>query len=427
MEDLRQRLSRLGVIKGDAWKIGQQPAAVAPASIESLIEGQVREGKSGACFDVVRAFAPEMLQGELPLASWLALDTAVIARMGNLAPTSPIDTRRFVFLDTETTGLGGVATLPFMVGLGFFNTSDDFEIHQLFLRSPSEEAALLDAIHDIVGQDGGLVTFNGRSFDVPLLLNRYILARRSTHLGSLPNLDLLPPARRLWKRRLPSCALGALERDILGIPRTSEDIPGWLIPTLYQQYLQTGNAREMLRVFYHNEQDILSMVVLAARLTSTFGRPDIAELPADDRLSMARWYESRGLLAECEAAYRAALDEISETSLRQEALTGLAGLLKRSDRRSEAVQLWEYLADLRQDTTGHEELAKYYEWHDVDLPQALRWTEQGISLAEAWRPGLQRTEALCVLKRRHERLVRKITNRAQSSPDEPDPQPSAGM
>ncbi|MBN1312162.1 MAG: ribonuclease H-like domain-containing protein [Anaerolineae bacterium] len=406
-DDLRKRLSRLGVIKGDRWKA--KPAAPT-AGIEALIEGQVREGESGACFEVVRTYAPETLQGVLPLASWLALDAGMIARMGSLSLAHPIDIRRFVFLDTETTGLGGVGALPFMVGLGFFNASDDFEVHQLFLRSPSEEPAMLDFIHDMLWPDGGLVTFNGRSFDVPLLLNRHILARKSTQLGSLPNLDLLPPARRLWKRRLPSCALGALERDILAIPRTTEDIPGWLIPTLYQQYLQTGSAREMLRVFYHNEQDILSMVVLAARLASVFGKPDAAGLPADDRLSIARWYESQGMLAECETVYRIALDEMAEIEHRQEALSSLARLLKRAERRSEALPLWEYLADLKQDTTGHEELAKHYEWHQIDLQQALRWTQAGISLAETWRPGLLRTETLRALNHRHERLVRKITN-----------------
>jgi tetratricopeptide (TPR) repeat protein len=337
--------------------------------------------------------------------------------MGSLPP---IDIRRFVFLDTETTGLGGVGALPFMVGLGFFNASDDFEVHQLFLRSPAEEPAMLDFIHDMLWPDGGLVTFNGRSFDVPLLLNRHILARKSTHLGSLPNLDLLPPARRLWKRRLPSCALGALEKDVLGIPRTTEDIPGWLIPTLYQQYLQTGNAREMLRVFYHNEQDILSMVVLGARLAQTFGEPDIADLPADDRLSVARWYENQGMPAECETAYRIALDEISDIDQRQEALARLAWLLKRAERRPEAVPLWEHLADLKQDATGHEELAKHYEWHEVDLQQALQWTEKGIGLAETWRPGLVRTETLQALNHRHERLTRKIANKKNDGSVKPE-------
>jgi uncharacterized protein YprB with RNaseH-like and TPR domain len=405
LEDLRKRLGRLGVVKGDAWQA--KPAAPA-ASLESLVDGQVRKGEAGLCFDVVDTLSPDTVLGDVPLGAWLTQDAATIARMGNQIP---IDVRKFVFLDTETTGLGGAATLPFMVGMGFFNPSGGFEIHQLFLRSPSEEPALLEFVHDMLWPDGGLVTFNGRSFDVPLLLNRCILTRRSTFLGSLPNLDLLPPARRLWQRRLPSCALGALEKSVLAIKRTGADVPGWLIPTLYQQYLQTGDAREMARVFYHNKQDILSMVVLGVRLASTFGQPDIAVLDADDGLSLARWYEGQGMLAECESAYRGILDLSVETACRQEALTGLARLLKRVERRADALPLWELLADLKQDTVGHEELAKHYEWHEHNLEQAIEWTQRGINLAEAWRPGLQRTEALRALNHRHERLSRKLANK----------------
>jgi uncharacterized protein YprB with RNaseH-like and TPR domain len=406
LDDLRTRLSRLGVIKGDAWK---PKPAILSRPLEALIDGQLREGEEGACFEVVHYFAPDSLRGDLPLSSWLSQDATTLARIGSL--TAPIDIRRFVFLDTETTGLGGAGALPFMVGLGFFGEGDRFEIHQFFLRSPAEEAAMLDLVHYLLWQDGGLVTFNGRGFDVPLLLGRFILARKATYLGSLPNLDLLSPARRLWQRRLPSCALGALEKSVLGIHRTAADIPGWMIPSLYQHYVHTGDATEIARVFYHNEQDILSMVVLAARLAYTFSQPEASNLFVEDHLSLARWYESQGMPAECEKIYRIVLDEASNIDNRQEALTCLAGLLKRLKRRQEALPLWEYLADLKLNTLGHEELAKHYEWHEIDLPQALEWTDKGIELATSWRPGLQRTEALREMTHRRERLVKKLSSK----------------
>lgn len=416
LDDLRKRLHHLGVMPGSEWKA--RPPAAPPVGIETLVAGQVRESAAGSCYEVTHIHAPDTLRGALPLGEWLAQDPATIARMGGAINVGLPNLRRLIFLDTETTGLGGVGTLVFMVGIGFFNEADQFEVHQFFLRSPSEEPAMLSLIHEALEPDGGLVTFNGRTFDVPMLASRYILARKPTHVGCLPNLDLLPPARRLWKRRLPSCALGALERDVLGIRRTQADVPGWLIPTLYQQYLQTGDGREMARVFYHNEQDILSMITLAATLSRAFGQPDAPALPIEDRLSLARWYESQGALAECEVAYRVAMDEAPDAETRHEALSGLAALLKRLDRRGEAVPLWEYLADLKLDTAGHEELAKHYEWHEGNLAQALKWTEQGLRLAESWRPGLRRTEALRELNHRHKRLVRKlVTDGSQDGPD----------
>ena len=269
---------------------------------------------------------------------------------------------------------------------------------------------MLSLLGDILAADTSLVTFNGRTFDVPLLAGRYILARKRSLIGSLPNLDLLHPSRRLWRRRLASCALSALEGDVLGVHRTHADVPGSLIPYLYRQYLQTRDAHDMVRVLYHNEIDLLSMVTLAVRLCQAYDRPEADERPIDDQLSLARWYYDQGQVAESEAAYRAAAAQAPDAESRYDALVGLAYLLKRADRRDEALALWADLADLKFDTLGHEELAKHYEWQTHDLPLALTWTEQAVALAESWRPGLRRTEALRALTQRRERLLRKLSN-----------------
>ncbi|HLV44391.1 MAG TPA: ribonuclease H-like domain-containing protein [Aggregatilineales bacterium] len=418
MDDLRRRLQRLGVTTGRDFKPRprQQPAG---GDIDELVDGESVACEDGVCFRVTRVYETGTLHGSHRLADWLQQDPVVLARLAGdewLADTGP---GSFVFLDTETTGLGGGA-FAFLVGVGFFDGAGQFVTQQFFLRDPADEPALLALLHDILQPGAALVTFNGRTFDVPLLASRCVLARRRTLIDALGNLDLLHPARRLWRRRLQSCALSSLEADVLGVRRTG-DVPGSLIPYLYQQYLQTRDAREMVRVLYHNEMDVLSMVSLGLALARAFEQPGGDGLPLDDRLSLANWYVSRGMHREAEQAFRGAAEAAPDAETRHEALHGLGMLLKRAGRREEAVPCWQDMADLRLDTPGYVELAKHYEWHARDLQLAIEWTDAAIALAESWRPGWRRTEALRELYHRRERLARKLSNKAGTgSPAEED-------
>ncbi len=192
------------------------------------------------------------------------------------------DFRQAAFLDTETSGLaGGAGTFAFMVGIGMFEVVGNdtiYVVRQVFMRNPAEERALLEVTASLLARCRGLVSFNGRAFDVPLLTMRYALQRQPSPLSDLPHFDLLPAARQRWRLRLPSCALSALERDILEHPRSQEDVPGWLIPSLYSDYARSAASGspsptaidDMTRVFYHNREDIVSMVPLAAMLCSPF-------------------------------------------------------------------------------------------------------------------------------------------------------------
>ena len=218
----------------------------------------------------------------LPLAAALAASGSAVAACARDPRLDGFDLRQAAFLDTETSGLaGGAGTFAFMVGIGMFEAEGNdtvYVVRQVFMRSPAEERALLEVTASLLARCTGLVSFNGRAFDVPLLTMRYALQRQPSPLTGLPHFDLLPAARQRWRLRLPSCALGALERDILAHARSQDDVPGWLIPSMYSEYARSAASGspsptaidDMTRVFYHNREDIVSMVPLAAMLCAPF-------------------------------------------------------------------------------------------------------------------------------------------------------------
>jgi len=308
--------------------------------------------------------------------------------------------RDFLFIDTETTGLAGAGTLAFMVGVGFFD-GDVFIVRQYFLRDHGDEEAMLLQLTALLADKRGLVSFNGRSFDIPLLNGRFLMNRLPSPLPDLPHFDLLHPARRLWKHRFGSCSLGNLEERMLGVHRTHQDIPGALIPALYHRYLNDGDGRQMARVFYHNELDILSMVTLAAEIMRQFKQPDSADHPID-LFSLGRWQADLGDGALAEQCLRWSLDGDLPLPLFHQSLARLALLFKRQNRREEALPLWQqFAATSFDDVAAHVELAKHYEWQTGELKTAVFWTDQAIKLTN---DPIAQSE----LAHRRQRLERKL-------------------
>ncbi len=173
-----------------------------------------------------------------------------------------LEPAKAAFIDTETTGLSlGAGTYTF-IGVGTFE-DETLRRPPILYAQPGNERAQPHLVEKALGRCTGIVSFNGRGFDMPLINNRFVLAGMPLPMIGAPHLDLLPPARRLWKARWGSCSLGNLERNVLEFQRTAKDVPGYLIPDIYRQYYLTGVATEMLtHVFYHNLEDIASMVVL---------------------------------------------------------------------------------------------------------------------------------------------------------------------
>lgn len=410
-----RRLQRLGLHKGTA-KLDTPAPPAADNGIETAVEGEWISTPHGNCFVSEATYPLDTQRGGLSLGECLTLSSAAVAACARDPALAGLDFRRAAFIDTETSGLaGGTGTLVFLLGVGTFE-NQSFTVRQLFMRTPAEERALLHAASVMLDRCTGLVSYNGRAFDLPLLNTRFILNRQLPRLQEAPHLDLLFPARRLWRARLGSCTLGNVEREALGVHREEADVPGWLIPTLYRQYLRSGDARELCRVFYHNLEDILSLVTLAARLCRLFvpySNPSsiLDDLPSTDRVSLGRAYEELGWAVASEEAYRHALATFLPPEEQERALRRLSFLLKRQGRRQEAARLWQTWSE-GLSSVDHVipfvELAKHHEWHEVDLPLALSWTEQAVQRAEAWPPSSRRSVALAELQHRLNRLERKL-------------------
>ena len=250
-----------------------------------------------ACQEEATPFGPVMARRE-----WLADERACeVAALATSLGFAPDDLQRPLFLDTETTGLsGGTGTVAFLIGLAW-RESGGLRLVQYFLSDFNQEDALLWAVGQYVQQAGVLVSYNGRTFDWPLLQARLVMRRIDPSWPSPPHLDLLTLARRLFKPRLPDCALQTIEQAVLDLHRT-EDLPGTLIPGRYFAWLRQGDDRLLEPVFVHNRQDVLSMAVLLARFESMLdGSEDLEPL---DRFGRARFFESRGMTSQAIEEYR---------------------------------------------------------------------------------------------------------------------------
>jgi uncharacterized protein YprB with RNaseH-like and TPR domain len=409
MSDLTRKLRRLGVVKGPRELISSPPCPARSPHAAALPPGQQVETPIGVCFFIEERFPPEHRHGHTPLTGLSGHDPVTAALMAAPPQPAQFDLSQALFVDTETTGLGqGAGVLAFLIGAGYFKERA-FVLRQYFLRDPAEEPAALHHLADWSEGFSGLVSFNGRGFDVPILQSRFILARLRPSILKAPHLDLLPPARRMWRGRFESCALGALERRVLGVQRSQDDIMSWQIPELYRQYLRGGDNGEMRQVLYHNAMDILSLVVLAERLCRLFANPLAEGMDPHERVALARWFEALDLLDQAETTYRTALEGWLPLEAQLMCLRHLAALLKRQERRAEAVPLWiEWAMVDDKNVEAHVELAKFYEWHEMELEKALAWTKQGLETVTRWPRGLRRSEAQAELNHRRARLERKI-------------------
>ena len=345
-----------------------------PRALEDLVGASKRETPHGTFLQVDRRFPLALDHGRIPLAEGLL--HPVPLRPHERGPGAPLalDPRDAVFIDTETTGLsGGTGTVAFLVGAGWIE-QDAFVLRQYFMRDYPDEAALLHALEEDLGERA-LVSFNGRSFDWPLLTTRWQMHRSKPQPRT--HLDLLTAARRLWSRTLHSHSLATLERHVLGLER-GEDLPGYLIPSAWFDYVRGGWAGTIAQAFRHNEIDVVSMLALFARVGAILDEPAGRVEAPEDRLGTARLLLDLGDPERARACLEAGLTDAGPAEGR--GIRRLLGhLCRRGGEWQASLAHWEQVAASAEfDAEAYEQVAKIHEHRLKDFEAARRWTAAAL-------------------------------------------------
>ncbi|MFZ3070719.1 MAG: ribonuclease H-like domain-containing protein [Anaerolineaceae bacterium] len=412
-QSLTEKLRKMGVQVGLEKPLDSTGKISRP--IERVVAGREVATHYGSIFSSDHHYQADYLHGNQPI-----IPTQPISRIAQWARVPQLESEsleNLIFLDTETTGLsGGTGTMAFMVGVGRYRASE-FVMEQFFLREPADEAALLAGLSEFCDSMGAVVTYNGKAFDIPILNTRYILQGFTSPFEDLPHFDLLHLTRRVWKARLEHCNLGNIEQQVLDLRRGGDEVPGYLVPEYYSQYLRNGDAQPLKGIFYHNELDVLSLAALFALLTDILGNPIEWQNPCyQDITSVGRLLEKMGNLDQASEMYQKGAVIENTGTLRLEPVLYQARLLKKNQQLELALPLWMQAAEVRS-LEALEELAKYYEHTLKDPKLALSFVDQAISQLETdpHLPGMNKY--LLAFTHRKTRLLTKMGGTATETSD----------
>ena len=402
--------------------VGEESFHDVPPSLLECIPGDLIWNDCGSVYVCRRAFPLDTPSQQEDLTHDPSL---LLRRLGLVFPKLPsfnnVVLGDCVFLDSETTGLGFNA-MPFMIGVGTFeehatqeiDRREDrsssslpsepsksiesegipthFVVRQLFAHHPYQESAVLQHLQVLLAGKRVCVSFNGDAFDIPLIRARFEASM--FHFPELPledpfqdesllSLDLLPLARKIWRKRIGSCALSNCETRILGLKRTHADVSGAQIPGIYMKYLHDGKADELARVFYHNRQDIVSMSYLLKSLirsSESVASTSLERLSGEEALSMGMLLLRESRWPAAERLLNFATRKLGGSEHHAASFRELALHYKRRGHWENAKATWEeWLSATVQDSVDpYIELAKYYEWRTRDLLQAEVYTRWAI-------------------------------------------------
>ncbi len=352
--------------------------------VEEWSEGKVVSNGFGEHFQTERTFPSQKHHGTADVGALSELPANLLDALSE-NQIEACDPVRWAFLDTETTGLaGGSGTYAFLIGVGRI-TSEGFTVRQYFMREYAEERSVLQSLEEHLAEFDVLITYNGRSYDQPLLETRYRMNRHQPPFDRLSHLDLLHGARRLWKLRLESCRLVQLEGEILGFHREG-DLPGELIPYVYFEYLRSQEAQKLVGIFHHNAMDILTLACLTAIVPVAFRTPDTESLSrvgvrrGPELAGIGRWLRAAGESEQSLELFKRAVNAGLPDSLLFRTLWDIASLEKKLERPFESLRIFTELAGCRNEyrVPALEELAKYYEHEERQYALALDFTEQAL-------------------------------------------------
>ncbi len=375
----KEKLNKNDKIKNDKSKVSvpsSQNLSSNKNKIISCLGGKIKKNEKGKFFSCKKEYKFDYCHGSYPLAKIKECNKINLKYIFNIDLKNPLGYKDFLFIDTETTGLaGGTGTVPFMVGIGYFS-GKQFIVEQFFLRDFDEEGALLQELKRILSEYPALVSFNGKSFDLPLINTRLVL-HRYNRLKTNRHFDLLHAARRIWSH-LDSCSLDHLENKKLNITRHNY-LPGSEVPAIYFDYLQNKKPDILKPVFRHNLIDIISLVTLLNHLNSIFSGEIESELSSRELFNLGKVYEKDKQYKICINYLKKARQKVGSKYLLTEIEKKLSWQYKRRESWDKAVQIWKTMIhDNRGRLFPYIELAKFYEHQAKKYLKAKRYTKKAL-------------------------------------------------
>jgi uncharacterized protein YprB with RNaseH-like and TPR domain len=389
---LRRKIARIDRKYADGAPPAPSDKRPARYFIEEWMSGEVVETPHGQHFETERLYERHRRHGSMDISNLIELPEDLLGPLsGGEAPAAPVS--RWAFLDTETTGLaGGSGTYAFLIGVGRV-TPEGFRVRQFFMRDHGEEASLLWRLAEHLAGFDVLITYNGKTYDQPLLETRFRMARARPPFGRLAHLDLLHGARRLWKLRLESCRLVDLENQILGVEREG-DLPGEMIPYVYFEFLRTKQAWRVVPIFHHNAIDLLTTACLAGIVPFAYRQPDAAHFAhGADLVGVARWFVRASENERAVGLMRRAIDLGLPDDLLFRTMWDVAQLERRLGNETGALAV---LLDLTASPNPYriaafEALAKHYEHRGRDCSRALEMVRSARAIEDS--AGLRKRQA----------------------------------